>query len=253
MERAAKADGGVERLTRPDHDELAATTADADVMEADAGERPTDAGERPTDAQQPPAEAAGASGQEDAADSPPADSPPADDPPADDTAADATAEPGADAAEAATGDDVAAQAALAAEYYDRLVRLQAEFDNYRKRMQRERESDVKYAGERFVQAMLPVLDNFERALAAVPDSEETQAWRQGIVMIQRQLIEVLEKEGVTAVVADPGTAFDPHQHEAVFYEESSEYGEGQIIGELQRGYRLHDRLIRPALVRVAQG
>lgn len=141
---------------------------------------------------------------------------------------------------------------LAAEYYDRLVRLQAEFDNYRKRMQRERESDVKYAGERFVQAMLPVLDNFERALATIPEGEQTQAWRQGIVMIQRQLFEVLEKEGVSVVVADPGTAFDPHQHEAVLYEDSDEYGEGQIIGELQRGYRLHDRLIRPSLVRVAR-
>lgn len=157
-----------------------------------------------------------------------------------------------DAADGADGADAAALAAQAAEYYDRLLRLQAEFDNYRKRMQRERESDVKYAGERFVLALLPVLDNFERALAAIPAGDETQAWRQGIEMIQRQLFEVLEKEGVTVVNAEPGTLFDPHQHEAVLYEDSETYGEGQIIGELQRGYRLHDRLLRPSLVRVAR-
>lgn len=246
-------------MTAPDHDEHAAAKAPA----AEAASE---------DVQRTPPETATEHAAADASDPGTDAADPGTGPAADaqmaDTAADAV-EGGAEAeapeqsGEAETAEngagtddpeeDVAAEAALAAEYYDRLIRLQAEFENYRKRMQRERESDVKYAGERFVQAMLPVLDNFERALAAIPDSEETQAWRQGIVMIQRQLIEVLEKEGVTAVVADPGTPFDPHQHEAVFYEESSEFGEGQIIAELQRGYRLHDRLIRPALVRVAQG
>jgi molecular chaperone GrpE len=136
------------------------------------------------------------------------------------------------------------------ELRDRLLRKTADFDNFRKRVERERRDFAEWAAADLVNDVLAVIDDFERALA-VEAPPEAQAYRSGVELIHRQLLEVLRKRGVTAVDT-LGQAFDPHQHQAVAYEETPGVADGQIIGELRRGYRLGERLLRPALVRVAK-
>lgn len=136
----------------------------------------------------------------------------------------------------------------AEEYFNRLVRLQADFDNFRKRVQREREEFFKYAAAPLCEVLLPVLDNFQLALAA--KNEDPVKVVAGVEMIYRQLEEILQKEGLTPVAA-VGEAFDPNRHEAVMREETEAYPDNTVIEELRRGYYLKDRLIRPAMVKVA--
>lgn len=136
------------------------------------------------------------------------------------------------------------------ELRDRLLRKGAEFDNFRKRVERERKDFAEWAAADLVGEVLTVVDDFERALA-VAAPPEAQAYRAGIELIHRQLLDVLKKRGVTAVET-VGQAFDPHLHQAVAYDESPGVPDGQIVDELRRGYRLGDRLLRPALVRVAK-
>ncbi len=136
------------------------------------------------------------------------------------------------------------------ELRDRLLRKSAEFDNFRKRVDRERREFADWAAAELVTDVLAVVDDFERALA-VASPAEAQAFRSGIELIHRQLLDVLKKRGVTPVET-AGQAFDPHLHPAVAYEESPGVADGQVIGELRRGYRLGERLLRPALVRVAK-
>lgn len=136
------------------------------------------------------------------------------------------------------------------ELLDRLLRTTADFDNYRKRVDRERRELSERAGAEVVMDVLAVLDDVERALA-VACPPEAQAYRQGVELIHRQLLDVLKRRGVTAVEA-VGRDFDPHLHQAVTYDESPGARDGEVIGELRRGYRLGDRLLRPALVRVAK-
>ena len=97
--------------------------------------------------------------------------------------------------------------------------------------------------------MLGVLDDFDRALESVP-AEAHDAWIEGVKLVERKLRGVLESEGVTAIEA-VGQPFDPNLHEAVAHEETADHRDNEVIGEVQRGYRLHDRVIRPSLVRVA--
>ena len=134
--------------------------------------------------------------------------------------------------------------------FDRLLRKTAEFDNYRKRIDKERREHSEWATADVLSDVLSVLDDFERALAA-DAPPEAQGYRAGVELIHRQLVELLRKRGVT-VLETLGADFDPHLHQAVAYEESSGAREGEIIGELRKGYRLGDRLLRPALVRVAK-
>jgi molecular chaperone GrpE len=144
---------------------------------------------------------------------------------------------------------------LAAErdqYLDLLRRKTAEFDNYRKRVERERGELNEFAAADVLTEILPVLDNLERALSAAADTSSADAYRQGVELIYQQLLEVLRKRGVTAIDA-VGEEFDPHVHHAVSQERSSEHRDGEVIEELRRGYRLGDRLLRPALVKVASG
>lgn len=136
------------------------------------------------------------------------------------------------------------------EFRDRLLRTTAEFDNYRKRVDRERRDFAEWAAAELVTDLLAVVDDFERALA-VEAPPEAQAYRSGFELINRQLSEVLKKRGVVPV-ATVGQPFDPHLHQAVAYDESPGAAEGEIIGEMRRGYRLGERLLRPALVRVAK-
>jgi molecular chaperone GrpE len=136
------------------------------------------------------------------------------------------------------------------EIYDRLLRKTAEFDNYRKRIDKERRDQIEWAAADVLGEVLNVLDDFDRALA-VEAPAEAQAYRTGVELIHRQLGEILRKRGVTTFES-LGTDFDPHLHQAVAYEETPGAREGEVIGELRKGYKLGDRLLRPALVRVAK-
>lgn len=144
---------------------------------------------------------------------------------------------------------LAEQAALAEAYFNRLARMQADFENFRRRVNREREEWLRYASMPLVEALLPVIDNFERALAA-KDQDPAQVVA-GIEMIYRQLKEILEKEGLAPVPAlhEP---FDPQKHEVLMREETDAYPDNTVIAELRRGYYYKDRLLRPALVKVAR-
>ena len=136
------------------------------------------------------------------------------------------------------------------EYRDQLLRARAEFDNFRKRMERERVQMAARATEDAIRDFLPIVDDLERALAA--DTGDTgSSFHQGVEMIHRQMLEMLRRRGVEPIDAI-GEDFDPNIHEAVAYEPAKGRREGEIIGELRRGYRIGDRLLRPAMVRVAQ-
>ncbi len=139
--------------------------------------------------------------------------------------------------------------ARAEEYLQLLQRVQADFDNYRRRTVQEREESAKYCSMRLATGLLPVLDNFERALKA--EGEDLQSFRNGIELIYRQLCDVLEKEGVRPMEA-VGSQFDPNLHEAVMQEQSDQYDDNVVIEEFQKGYLLADRVIRPAMVKVAK-
>ena len=133
------------------------------------------------------------------------------------------------------------------ELIDTLQRLQADFDNYRKRAARDQESLVARAGERIVNDLLPILDDLERALEAAEQHEEAKL-EDGVRLVHRQLEQLLEKEGL-ALVETEGR-FDPHVHEALLTQ-PSDADEGSVIEVLQKGYRLGDRVLRPARVVVA--
>lgn len=133
---------------------------------------------------------------------------------------------------------------------DRLARLQAEFENYRKRNAREQAEFRDYAVADAVKNFLPVLDNFDLALRAQNTETADQALRSGIELIRKQMTDALSRLGVQVVLAQ-GQTFDPRVHEAIEMVESSDHADHEVIEELQRGYKLKDRLLRPAMVRVA--
>jgi molecular chaperone GrpE len=137
------------------------------------------------------------------------------------------------------------------EYYDKLLRLKAEFENYKKRIQREFDSFRKYAAEDVVMELLPVLDNFERALSNVPEGVN-DGFRQGVEIIHRQLVEALAKVGLSPMEA-VGEKFDPNIHDAMTQVESAEHDEGTVVEEFLKGYRLFDKVIRHAKVAVSSG
>jgi len=134
--------------------------------------------------------------------------------------------------------------------YDRLLRKTAEFDNFRKRVERDRQEMIEWAAADVIGDLLSIVDDFDRALAA-DAPPEAQAYKSGLELIQRQLSDVLKKRGVTLVEA-MGADFDPHVHQAVAYEEVPGAREGEVVGVMAKGYKLGDRLLRPALVRVAK-
>ena len=137
------------------------------------------------------------------------------------------------------------------EFRDLLLRKTAEFDNYRKRVDRERQAADQAAAADLIAELLPLIDDLERALAAEADSGAADAYRAGVELIRRQLLDVLARRGV-APLETAGQQFDPHFHEAVAHEESADHAAGQIIGEVRRGYVMGARLLRPAMVRVAK-
>jgi molecular chaperone GrpE len=159
-----------------------------------------------------------------------------------------------------TSDTSSASAPLAGEidvltrerddYKDRWLRKTAEFDNYRKRIERERREQADQAVLDLLEELLSVVDDFDRALT-VDAGEAGGAYRKGVELIHGKLHELLRKQGVKAIDA-LGADFDPNVHQAVMHEESPEHRDGEVIGELRKGYMLGDRLLRPAMVKVAK-
>jgi molecular chaperone GrpE len=133
--------------------------------------------------------------------------------------------------------------------YDRVARLQAEFENARKRAAREQQEFRDFAMADAIKALLPALDSFERALQS--PATQVNEFRSGVELIYKQLQDALNKLGVRPVAAK-GERFDPHVHEAIEMVDTPDVPDHQVIDELQRGYKLKDRLLRPAMVRVAQ-
>ncbi len=143
--------------------------------------------------------------------------------------------------------------AQAAEYLDNWRRSVAELSNARKRMQREQEELRKSAAERVLEKLLPVIDDVDRAFANVPPDQANSEWVNGFRLIQRKLQSLLESEGVQTISAERGAHFDPRLHYAVTHEEAAGLGEGEIIAEVAKGYKLEDKVLRPSMVRVARG
>ncbi|WP_368504856.1 nucleotide exchange factor GrpE [Alkalihalophilus sp. As8PL] len=139
--------------------------------------------------------------------------------------------------------------AQVAELNNRVLRLQADYDNFRRRSREEKEAAAKYRSQSLVEGLLPVVDSFERALLIKPEAEETQSLLSGIEMVYRQLQETLKNEGVE-VIETVGQSFDPHLHQAVMQVTEEGFESNQIVEELQKGYKLKDRVLRPSMVKV---
>ena len=138
-----------------------------------------------------------------------------------------------------------------AETENRLLRLHADFDNYRRRVRLDMEAAEKYRAQNLVADLLPILDNFERALQVQVEDEKAKSLLQGMEMVYRSLIEALKKEGVEAIES-VGKPFDPHVHQAVMQVDDQNYEPNTVVEEFQKGYKLKDRVIRPAMVKVNQ-
>ncbi|RLL48033.1 nucleotide exchange factor GrpE [Oceanobacillus piezotolerans] len=134
------------------------------------------------------------------------------------------------------------------ETFQRLLRLQAEFDNYKKRTQKEKEADRKYKSQDLVTELLPAIDNLERALE-IEVTDQTKSLVDGITMVLRQFIEALKSQGVE-VIETEGKEFDPNLHHAVMQVEDDSAPSNIVVEELQKGYILKDRVVRPAMVKV---
>ncbi|MDQ0192668.1 nucleotide exchange factor GrpE [Paenibacillus wynnii] len=152
--------------------------------------------------------------------------------------------------EVSDGDELKRLQGLADEFQGRTLRVQADFDNFRRRTLKEKEELAQYATSKLVTELLPVMDNFERALATAPATPEFEAFTKGVNMIFRQLEGVLKNEGLTAMetVAQP---FNPEYHQAIMQVESEEHEEGIVTEEVQKGYLLKGKVLRPAMVKVS--
>jgi molecular chaperone GrpE len=165
--------------------------------------------------------------------------------------AEATAAQVAEAAAQAIADELAVVTRERDEYLDHLRRLKAEWDNYRKRVQRDNEELRLRAAETVVESLLPVMDNMSRALDAGDRHEEGQLLA-GLNLVSGQLRGTLAGHGLEEIAVEPGTTFDPEYHEAIVAQPSEEYEEGTVTQVLERGYLLHGKLLRPAKVIVAR-
>ncbi len=147
-------------------------------------------------------------------------------------------------------EELKARAAKADENWERLLRTTADFDNFKKRAAREKTEAAQYATFVLIQKLLPVLDNFEMALAATQSAKDDPL-QSGVAMIQQQLKNALVETGLEEIDAT-GQPFDPNFHEAVSQQESAEVAEGRVLQQLRKGYKFKDRLVRPATVIVAK-
>ncbi|TAJ99981.1 MAG: nucleotide exchange factor GrpE [Chloroflexota bacterium] len=137
------------------------------------------------------------------------------------------------------------------EFLAALQRERAEFQNFKRRTAEERQAMLGLAAEGLISKVLALADDFDRAIEARPSTIVDDPWVEGIAAIDRKLRQLLESEGVSAIEATPGMPFDPREHEAVASVPGTEHPDGAIVGELRRGYRLRDRVLRPAMVAVA--
>lgn len=140
---------------------------------------------------------------------------------------------------------------LAEGYYDQLLRLEAEFENYRKRVEKERTDLIKFAQEPLILNLLSLMDNIERALKAAKSSDNFKVLLQGLELIHKEFRNLLKQEGVHEIKSI-GEKLDPLKHHVAGHEESTKHKDDEIIEELQKGYILKDRVIRPAIVKVAK-
>jgi len=147
--------------------------------------------------------------------------------------------------------ELEAARAKADEYLAGLQRERAEFANYKRRTAEEREAMLGLASEDLIRKVLALADDFDLAIEARPPTIATDPWVEGVVAIDRKLRALLESEGVRQIDATPGTPFDPREHEAIANVPGTGRPEGEIVSEIRRGYRLRDRVVRPALVTVA--
>ncbi len=157
--------------------------------------------------------------------------------------------------EAASAAPAEGQVDLAAEvekYRDAALRSRAELDNYRKRVVREKEEAIRYANGALLEDLLPVLDNFELGLGAAKNATDASGIIMGLEMVRKQMEDFLRSHGVDTIDAT-GTPFDPNIHDAVAQEASAEVPEGTVIRQMRKGFKLKDRLIRPASVVVSKG
>ncbi len=141
--------------------------------------------------------------------------------------------------------------AEAEDYLNQLLRARADYANYKRRMEQERKELLRYGSAGLMTRLLPVLDDFERAFQTIPEGLIRLTWSEGVALIHRKLQMLLENEGLEHIEV-AGQKFDPAVHEAISYEEREDMEDGDIIAEVQKGYRLGERVLRPALVRVAK-
>jgi molecular chaperone GrpE len=139
---------------------------------------------------------------------------------------------------------------LADDNYQKYLRVQADFDNFRRRSRQEKEEFAKYASSKLIEELLPVVDNFERALITGKDTTDAEAILKGVDMIFRMLAHVLEQEGLQTIEA-VGQPFNPEFHQAIMTVESAEHEEGIVVEEIQKGYNLKDKVLRPSMVKVS--
>jgi molecular chaperone GrpE len=137
------------------------------------------------------------------------------------------------------------------EYFDKLLRLHAEFENFKKRSIKERQQFLKFANEGLIRELIDILDNFERAFDSANKMTDLKSLHQGVEMILKQIYQLLEKNGVKKIEC-VGKPFDPVQQEAIAHIESDEQPENTVVEEVQKGYLLDERLIRPAVVKVSK-
>jgi len=149
--------------------------------------------------------------------------------------------------------ELAAAGRQAEEYLAGLQRERAEFQNFRRRTAEERERDLGLAGEDLIRKVLALADDFDRAIDSRPEGLVGDGWADGVAAIDRKLRQLLESEGVSAIDASKGRPFDPREHEAIANLPGAGLPDGAIVEEVRRGYRLRERVIRPALVAVAHG
>ncbi|MCM3021782.1 nucleotide exchange factor GrpE [Heyndrickxia ginsengihumi] len=137
------------------------------------------------------------------------------------------------------------------EYENRYVRLRADFDNFRRRVDLDKQASEKYRAQHLITNLLPAIDNFERALQMASEDEQTKQLLQGMEMVYRNILEALKKEGVEPIEA-LGKEFDPHYHQAIMQAQEEDVESNIIVEEFQKGYILKDRVIRPSMVKVNQ-
>jgi molecular chaperone GrpE len=161
----------------------------------------------------------------------------------------------ASAADAAQGEAEDPTAGLQADldrFRDLALRSQADFENYKKRSAREKEDAIKYANSSLLERLVGIIDNFELGLAAAKEQRADSPIYSGMVLVQKQLNDLLAENGLQPIEAD-GEMFDPNLHEAIAHEPSDQFPEGTVVRQTRRGYRFKDRLLRPAKVVVSRG